>query len=71
MTLIRDCALWLFCWSCWRTYTWMPFRLCDTRFGFWILSYAGLYAYSTSWADFRETVAWNAAGRPEDWRWRT
>ena len=70
MTLIFDCLMWLFCWACWRLYTWMPWPLCDSRFGFWLLPYAGGYAYSTSWADFRETCAWNRAGRPKDWEWR-
>lgn len=70
MSIFRDGAWWLFCWSCWRTYTWLPWPWCDSRFGFWLLGFAGIYAYSDSWGDFRQTVAWNVAGKPRDWTWR-
>jgi hypothetical protein len=63
MIFVRDCLMWLFCWGCWRFYTWCPPIL---PFG-WelaLLPWAGLYAYSTDWADFRATRAWNRAGSP-------
>lgn len=67
MTLLRDIAIWLFSAACFHFYTKGP----CLPFG-WelvLLPWCGRYAYSTSWADFRETCAWNRAGRPADWKW--
>ena len=69
LTLAKDSCLWLFCALCYRVYLWTPCRLMPNGWEFALLPYAGRYAYSTSWADFRETAAWNRAGRPEDWQW--
>lgn len=61
MRLIRDSAWWLFCWFCWRAYTWLPWPMVRGKFGLRLLPYAGMYAYSETWADFRDCVARKAA----------
>lgn len=60
MKLARDIAWWLFCWACHRLYS---HRLPET-FGLKLLPFAGIYAYSETWADFRDTVQWNIDGQP-------
>lgn len=65
MRLIRDCIMWLFCRACYAMYVHGPWRIMSGWFGFAILGYAGMYGYSTDWADFRECVQWNADGRPK------
>jgi hypothetical protein len=65
MTALPDCLSWIWCWLCWRAVC-SPIPL---KWTFPLLPFAGLYAYSTTWADFRETVAWNRAGQPGDWEW--
>lgn len=67
MTLIRDCLMWLLCAACYFIYVKGP-RL-PWGWELALLPWCGRYAYSTSWADFRETCAWNRAGRPRDWDW--
>lgn len=62
--LALDCLTWLFCVACFYVYTKGP----DLPFG-WelkLLPWCGRYAYSDGWADFRETCAWNRAGRPRE-----
>lgn len=70
MTLVRDIGRWLFCALCYRVYLWTPPRLMPFGWELALLPWAGQYAYATSWADFRETAAWNRAGRPSGWVWR-
>mgnify|MGYP003443566013 CR=1 FL=1 len=64
--LALDGATWLFCVACYWAYLKLPLSY-DA--GLKLLPWCGRYAYSTSWADFRETCAWNRAGQPRDWDW--
>lgn len=64
LKLIRDCALYAFCWACWHVFRNGPWFIMKGRFGFAILPYAGMYAHCETWADFRACVQWNADGRP-------
>lgn len=66
MLLVRDCAWWLWCRFAFQAVIWMPFRFSDSRLYFYLLGYAGMYAYSESWKEFRLCVQWNVDGRPKD-----
>lgn len=69
MTLIKDVCTWLFCAACYYIYLWTPVRLMPLHWELKLLPWAGRYGYAEGWADFRETCAWNRAGRPADWQW--
>jgi hypothetical protein len=64
MRFARDALCFAFCWFCFIAYTRGPWSIMRGEFGFRVLPYAGMYAYSDTWADFRECVQWNADGRP-------
>lgn len=53
MKLTSAAAYWLFCWACWRAYTWLPWPMVRGDFGLWLLPHAGMYAYIDTWSDFR------------------
>lgn len=60
MKFARDVLCYAFCWACYKAYIWGPSGW--QMLG--ILPYAGMYAYSPTWREFRLTVQWNADGRP-------
>lgn len=64
MRYARDVFCFAACWLCYASYTRGPWAIMRGRCGNAILPYAGMYAYSRTWADFRECVQWNADGRP-------
>ena len=52
--MIRD-VFWLcVCWGCWLAYTRGPWAIMRTKFGTALLPYAGMYAFSPTWAHFQE-----------------
>lgn len=65
MRYARDVFCFVACWLCFMAYTRGPWAVMKGRFGLLILPYAGMYAYSDTWADFRECVQWNRDGRPD------
>lgn len=51
--------LWFWCYMAFKLYLWLPFEQAgyETRYGrfkLWLLGYAGAYAHSVDYADFRE-----------------
>jgi hypothetical protein len=61
---LRDSLWFAVGWAFYQVYTKLPWPMVRGEFGMSLLPMAGLYAYSNTWADFREAVQWNVDGRP-------
>ena len=60
MNLARDVLCYAFCWACYKAVMWAPDRWSMLR----LMPYAGMYAHTSSWREFRLAVQWNADGQP-------
>jgi len=61
---LRDAGLFVLCRYAFKLVIMMPQRFSNNRLYFWLLGWAGVYAYSESWRDFRGWSQWFADGKP-------
>lgn len=61
---MRDRLHWWFCAACYGLYLHLPWWV--SKRATFMLPHVGMYAYNDDFDDFRRTLAWNRAGRPDE-----